>query len=397
MHILITTIFDIPHTGGLSTHVETLKAGLEEKGHTVKVLSFSDVDKLTQLLYVKGPSFIMNRIIRGKGIVWSQQARKRLLLNNIRKYILKNKVDIINAQDAFATIASSATSLPTVMTTHGYMAYEMISKGSVPEESSASRFLHNLETSAYKKADRVLTVDDRIRNYVMDKASVEAFAIKNFINITDFEPNRERRKEFRQKYQLSDSENILFIPRRLTRKNGVIQPVKALPKVLEKYPNTRLLYAGNGEERAEIENLAKKLGIQQNVTLLGSIPHKIMREYYALSDIVLVPSIHSHGVEEATSISALEAMASGIPIVAGAVGGLKQLITDETHGLLINAEIPEKLALAIGRILDNPNEGLKMAQNARSKIESEHSHLTAAQRFSDEYETLLLEKSDKNV
>lgn len=237
----------------------------------------------------------------------------------------------------------------------------MISKGSVPEESSASRFLHNLETSAYKKADRVLTVDDRIRNYVMDKASVEAFAIKNFINITDFEPNRERRKEFRQKYQLSDSENILFIPRRLTRKNGVIQPVKALPKVLEKYPNTRLLYAGNGEERAEIENLAKKLGIQQNVTLLGSIPHKIMREYYALSDIVLVPSIHSHGVEEATSISALEAMASGIPIVAGAVGGLKQLITDETHGLLINAEIPEKLALAVGRILDNPNEGLKMA------------------------------------
>ncbi|MDL4838885.1 glycosyltransferase family 4 protein [Aquibacillus rhizosphaerae] len=396
MNILLTTIFDFPHTGGLSTHVDTLKKGLEEQGHKVDVLSFSDVNKTIQLGYVKGPSFLMNRIVKGSGIIWSQKARQRLLLNTIQNFLKNNKVDIINSQDAFATLASIQTNIPTVMTTHGYAAFEMISKGSVPENSPQAKQMHDVEVQAYQGAGQVLTVDQRIREYIKDKANVEAISIKNFINITDFTPNKDKQNDYRKKYNISESTKVLFIPRRLTRKNGVIQPVKALPKVLEQFPDTQLLFAGEGEERSAIESLASKLGIKHNITLLGSVSHHTMKEYYSLSDIVLVPSIHSKGVEEATSISALEAMGSGTPIIAGAVGGLKELIDHNVHGLLVNAEDPNELAQSITLILQQPDNGESMAKNARKKIEEEHSHIAAAEHFLNAYKSLY-DRAQKNV
>ena len=61
MKILIATAYEYPHVGGLSTHVTTLKAGLEAKGHQVDVLSFATLPPVMRLLYARGPSFILNK------------------------------------------------------------------------------------------------------------------------------------------------------------------------------------------------------------------------------------------------------------------------------------------------------------------------------------------------
>ncbi len=70
-----------------------------------------------------------------------------------------------------------------------------------------------------------------------------------------------------------------------------------------------------------IEQAISKFNLHSNVKMLGSVPHEKMKDLYGIADIVLVPSVHSYGVEEATSISALEAMGSSAPVIAGAVGG----------------------------------------------------------------------------
>lgn len=66
MKILITTIFDYPHEGGLSTHVSTLKKGLEERGHQVDVLSFSNINPLLRKVYAQAPGFIINKVKKEK-------------------------------------------------------------------------------------------------------------------------------------------------------------------------------------------------------------------------------------------------------------------------------------------------------------------------------------------
>ncbi|RNF40316.1 glycosyltransferase family 1 protein [Planococcus salinus] len=388
MKILLATTYDYPHLGGLSTHMTTLKTGLEKLGHTVETLSFTDVAKWRRDWIARAPSFLLNKASLGAGYVWTLNRRQGFLEDMLKdeKY---QSFDLVNGQDVFATRASINVGLPTVTTTHGYLTYEGISKGSVGEDSKHKQRLLDVEFSMYKKTRAVITVDTRIKEYIKRETGVEATMIKNFINVEDFKPEVERRAEFRDKYKFSQDELIFFIPRRLTKKNGVIYPILSFPPVLEKYPNARLVFAGTGEMMDTMKAKAKELGIADRVTMLGAVDHKDMIQYYALSDVALVPSIYSSGVEEATSISALEAMGSGIPLIACAVGGLKEIVDHEKDGLLVEEQNVEDLTNAMIHLLDEPEFGQRLAKAAREKIVAEYSHFAAAEKYEAIYKQAL--------
>ncbi|RDI40161.1 glycosyltransferase family 4 protein [Falsibacillus pallidus] len=388
MKILIATAYDYPHAGGLSTHVTTLKAGLESRGHEVDILSFSNVSPVLRKVYAQGPSFLLNKVKKGKGIVWSHNVRKKMLQALIEKNKHK-QYDIINAQDPFTALAAFETGIPTVATVHGYMTFESISKGSMDEGSAEAEYMKEVERKVYKGARAIITVDQRLKEYVKKESGVEATAIRNFIDIHGFKPDKDKKVEYRKKYNVSTQDKVLFVPRRLTKKNGVIYPALAMPRILEKHPNTHLIYAGSGEAMGEIKKIVEENKLEKNVTLLGAIPHGQIKEYYALTDIVLVPSVHSAGVEEATSISALEAMGSGSPLVACAVGGLKEIVNHEVDGLLVEEKNVEELADAVIEYLDNPLKGEEFAARARTKIEQEYSHIAAAEKYESIYKKAL--------
>lgn len=387
MKILITTIFNYPHEGGLSTHVSTLKKGLEQRGHTVDVLSFSDLNPIFRKIYAQAPGYILNKVKKGKGQLLNDRQKQKLLSSALSN--IKNNYDVINSQDVFAANASIQTGVPTVATVHGYYSFEAISRGALIENSKEDLEVQSIEKRAYQGAAKVVAVDKRIHDYIKEKANVEATIIRNFIDINAFQPERVKTSDIQAKYKLPDNMNILFVPRRLTEKNGVIYPALALTKVLEKHPNTFLLYAGTGEQYEKIQEIVKQNNLDNHVKMLGSVPHEDMIGLYALSDIVLVPSVYSHGVEEATSISALEAMGSSSPVIAGAVGGLKEIFEHEVDGLLVQEKDVEGLADAIIRLIDFPQFAKKLAENARAKVEKYYSHLSAAEKFEQIYKEAL--------
>ena len=270
-------------------------------------------------------------------------------------------------------------------TVHGYMAFEAVSKGSMDEGSPEAQYMQNIELKAYKATRKVITVDTRLKDYVKEMSGVDGIAIRNFIDIHGFNPDKDNKEALRKQYGIPNDTNVLFVPRRLTKKNGVIYPALAMPEVLKHHPNTMLIYAGSGEALSEIKKIVSENNLESNVQLLGAVPHEKVKDYYALTDIVLVPSVHSAGVEEATSISALEAMGSGSPLIACAVGGLKEIVEPEKDGLLVEEKSVEQLSDAITFLLNNPNKGEEFAINARKKIESEYSHLAAAQKYEEIY------------
>jgi glycosyltransferase involved in cell wall biosynthesis len=94
-------------------------------------------------------------------------------------------------------------------------------------------------------------------------------------------------------------------------------------------------------------------------------------------------------VEEATSISALEAMSCRSPVIASAIGGLKEILDDGEDGLLVEEKNIKALAQAISNLLHDPAYAATLASNARYKMESEYSHLTAAERFENAYQEVL--------
>ncbi|MEI5907584.1 glycosyltransferase family 4 protein [Bacillus spongiae] len=383
MKILFTTIFEYPHAGGLSTHISTLKKGLEERGHQVDVLSFSDFNPVKRKVYAQAPGFFLNIIHKGKGQVLNDQRRKNLLVTYLKER--KQHYDVINSQDIFATMASIECGLPTVSTVHGYYSFEAISRGSIQEHSDEDQYIQKQEKIAYKVATDVVSVDRRISNYIKKLSNREVTIVKNFIDIEDFNPARQRYSDIKTEYSIPEHHKILFVPRRLTEKNGVKYPLLALNQVLAVHPDTTLVYAGEGEQLANLKKLSMSEGVADHIKLLGAVPHEKMKYLFEVADIVLVPSVHSHGVEEATSISALEAMGSGSPVIAGAVGGLKEIISHETDGILVEEKNVNALAQWINHLLAQPQKGKQLAQNARKKIEREYSHHFAAKKFESIY------------
>jgi len=384
MNILLSTIFDYPHAGGLSTHVTTLKSGLEKRGHSVDIVSFSQMSKFGQIGIVRGPGFLINKVFIGRGLLWGWWLRSSFITREIRRQ--NKQYDIINAQDPYATSASIRAGIaPVVTTLHGYMTYEVISCGQVKEGSRTADYLMRVENNVYGQTEAIITVDQRIKDYIHRETGIEATKIMNFIDVDAFKPEKEKKEAFRKQHSINVNDKILFVPRRLTKKNGVIYPALALKAVIGKYPQVKLIYAGSGEDLGAIKKIVHEQNLHQHVTMLGAISHDLMKEYYTLSDVVLVPSVHTVGVEEATSISALEALGSGCPLIASAVGGLKEIVSHGEDGLLVKDKDVAALSKAIISLFDQPSWAEDLARQGRKKIERDYSHLTAARKYEEIY------------
>ncbi|MFG6147967.1 glycosyltransferase family 4 protein [Halobacillus sp. B23F22_1] len=394
MNILITTIFNYPHEGGLSSHITTLKKGLEKEGHLVDVLSFSDLPNWKRKLFAQGPGYVMNRIKHGKGQLHNDLQRKSLLSNIILEKA--PSYDVINSQDIFATLASLECGLPVVATVHGYYAYEAISRGAIHPNTDEAEKIKRFEQQAYNGVQLNVTVDKRICGYVKETSGVEAQIIRNFIDTEQF--NHYSRPELtRSKYHLPQDAFMLFVPRRLTEKNGVVYPLLALKQIHDLYPNVILVYAGTGEQLSALKKKTEEFNLQNYVYFLGSVPHQDMVELYQTSQIVLIPSVHSHGVEEATSISAIEAMGSGTPVIAGSIGGLKELITHDVDGLLFGDRDEKMLSDFIRYLVENPEIGKTLAKRAKQKVISNFSHITAAKKFEGLYSQAIQKRASTSL
>ena len=178
MNILITTIFAYPHEGGLSTHVSTLKKGLEVRGHKVDVLSFTDMNPLSRKVFTQAPGFLLNKVKKGKGQLLNDRQKMKMLKSYIDK--VADQYDVINSQDVYAALASIESGVTTVATVHGYFSYEAISRGAIVKGSAEDEEILKTEKQAYQNAAKVIAVDKRIRVYIKEQANVDSLYDKEF-------------------------------------------------------------------------------------------------------------------------------------------------------------------------------------------------------------------------
>lgn len=167
-----------------------------------------------------------------------------------------------------------------------------------------------------------------------------------------------------QRYGLSEQAPVVLCPRRLVPKNGVNYLIESLPLIMQSGEKVHFLVAGDGPEREKLKRRTRELQVEPSVHFLGSIPNQEMPHFYAAADLVVLPSL-----KEATSIAALEAMASSRPVVASNVGGLPYIIEHEKSGLLVPPADPAVLAGAILRLLDAPGLRQALGHAARRRVE----------------------------
>jgi len=211
----------------------------------------------------------------------------------------------------------------------------------------------------------VLTVSKAINEFAAREYRVPTERIKVLYNAMDLKPFTESLngadRNLRQELGFKNQTPVVTVAGRIESYKGQAELIQAMPRLLRQCPDAKLLVVGDGAYRQRCEELVAKLGINEVVQFMGY--RRDIPAIMAISDIVVMPSM----CEEAFGFVALEAMASGKPVVAFDVGGVPELVLDGQTGLLVPRGDIEGLANAIIRILADNKLMTELGQNGRQR------------------------------
>lgn len=150
--------------------------------------------------------------------------------------------------------------------------------------------------------------------------------------------------------------------------------VRAVAKLHDQNPEVDFVVIGDGSARPQLERLSEKLGIASRLMFLGYVDNAAAA--LKALDVAVVPSL-----SEASGLTAIEASALGVPVVATRVGGLPEVVVDGETGLLVPPRDPDAIASAVSQFLDHPGLAHRLADNGRQRVQE----LFSAERMVAEY------------
>ncbi|QIZ71980.1 glycosyltransferase family 1 protein [Oxynema aestuarii AP17] len=254
----------------------------------------------------------------------------------------------------------------------------------------------NVEKTCLETAECIVATSpqecEHMRSLVSERGTIEIIPCG-----TDIRRFRAMSKaEARNQLGLEQDRNIAFYIGRFDRRKGIETLVRAIAQTqIRAQGNLQLIIGGgsrpghsDGIERDRIEGIVNELGLSEITTFPGRISDELLPVYYAAADVSVVPSHY-----EPFGLVAIEAMASGTPVIASDVGGLQFTVKSEETGLLCPPKDDGAFAEAIDRILGDREWRDRLGQAARARVEAKFSWDGVASQLSDLYNRVLAEKT----
>jgi len=170
---------------------------------------------------------------------------------------------------------------------------------------------------------------------------------------------------------------------RMAGNKGCDYMVKAMPKILTRFPDTKLVICGDGEEKAHINGLIDKLGIRKSVEMYGMVTFDKLVELFYKSLVYVFPSINRL---EAFGIVQLEAFVNNTCVVASDIPGPNAVMDVGTTGLLVPKQDPQAIADAVIPLLANPQKAIDMGKAGRKLVETKYDWKTISAQVLALYE-----------
>jgi glycosyltransferase involved in cell wall biosynthesis len=230
---------------------------------------------------------------------------------------------------------------------------------------AALAFRYNLQ-----EADLVVCVSEVMRQRLIDRWSVhpnKVSALPNGVDVDRFRPDPVGRHTIRTQLGLGERPVVAFIGSFYVW-HDVGTLLRAFVQVIERHPDALLLLVGEGNERQRMEQLAAELRLEQNVRFTGAVPHDRVPAYLAAADVATAPYAPVDTESWMSPLKAYESMSSGTPVVASAVGQLRETIHNGIDGLLVTPGQVGELAAAISQLLLDPAQAARIGTAARSRI-----------------------------
>ena len=248
-----------------------------------------------------------------------------------------------------------------------------------------ARLYNQLDRWSLNAAAKVLTVSQPFRNELAafgvapDRIEVIHNAIPAGWGATACAPDEAA--ALRLKADIPAGRRVILIVGRLSREKDHLTLVKAVHQ-LSSVLDVHLLIVGDGPERQRIEQTIRELGLEHRVTLTGQQPSA--QPWYGIADIAVLSSL-----SEGSPNALLEAMATGVPVVATRVGGIPEIVTDEESALLVQPGDVAQMEVAIRRLLTDAKLAADLKKRSRELIAERHAPEARMRRLMSVYRALL--------
>jgi len=208
--------------------------------------------------------------------------------------------------------------------------------------------------------------------------------IPNGVDTERFSPAAEADQDLRAQHGIGPHDPLVLTVARLMPVKGIEYLIAAMSSVVKCQPRARLLLVGDGPLRTGLVQQVAAAGLQESVVFAGERPNRTIPGYLRACDVAVLSSRI-----ETTSLFALEAMASGKPLIGTRVGGIPELIEDGRTGILVEPGRPDELAEAICDLLASPERRLAMGAAGRERVVAGFTWRAIAERTAGLYESLV--------
>ena len=346
MRITLVSPYDFAVPGGVNEHVRNLALGLRAGGHEVhtlapaseRVIDHPDFHSLGHPIKIPVNDSVARVTFR--------------LRLRTSTYRLLERSEVIHFHEPL--LPSTPLSLlghsraANVGTFHAYA-----------DRSLGYRLGRRLLVRYLRRLDATIAVSepasDFLRQYFPE---ADPLLIPNGVDTAFFRPDAESPERLRR-----TGTTILFVGR-LEKRKGVLELVRAFAAVAQARPGSRLVLVGDGPLRRPVEAEIRRLRLA-GVSLEGQVPRALLPSYYAGADLFCAPSLAA----ESFGIVLLEAMASGLPVVASSVAGYAALVEAETEALLVAPGDTDRLSAALLRAAADDDLRRRLARAGLAKAE----------------------------
>ncbi len=355
----VSTHFNI---GGIGSYILSLSAALKERG--VGVIVASGGGNLERELEKYG---ISHKVLK---MDTKFELSPKVFASALRlaRIIKDENIDLIHAHSrvsqAASLLASRLTGIRHVTTCHGFF---------------RKRFRGIFDTWG----DKVIAISDAVRVHLEKDLGVKKDRIELIYNGID--PAKFSKKysgdeirDMKRREGLSDGPVIGTIGR-LSPIKGQRFLIEAMPAVLAMEPKAQVMIVGDGDEKDDLEKLARSLKITGAVHFVPSDTDT--HKFLSIMDVFVFPSVN-----EGLGLALLEALASGKACVASRIGGIGDIIDSGTNGILVGSGNSDAMAGAVISLLSDPASRIRMGERGRSLVAEKFSLVSMADKVIKLYE-----------
>jgi glycosyltransferase involved in cell wall biosynthesis len=367
--------------GGLERYVSELSAGLVSRGVRVTVLTkrVNADDPLTEV--TDNGVEIVRHVVPSKRNPGFAALYPYRVTADVRKTMNNSRRTVLHGHFPIPALWPSLRRAEYVYTFHNPVYKEILEERHdsyllpKPVQAGAVSALKQAERAVLTRARTVIALSDfsRTELELLDPDMARrAKVIPGGVDTDSFSPSHE----------VSKVPGLLLAARRLTPRTGVLELIRAMPRIVDRAPNAVLAIAGDGGSRELVESEIHRLGLGRQVQLLGRLGDEELRHWYRKATLSIVPS----QAREGFGLSTVESLATGTPALVTPVGANVEIARRVDSALVAGGISPEAIAEGVTRLLLEPGLLDRVSSICRARVAPAYSWPSIVDQHLEIYE-----------